>query len=40
MVRAHRTEPADRLARTIADAVTDWTGGAPQDDATLIVVAT
>jgi len=39
IIRAHRTEPADQLARTIADTVTDWTGGAPQDDATLIVVA-
>src|SRR5262245_33854160 len=29
MVRQHRTEPADRLARTISDAVTTWTGGAP-----------
>ena len=38
-IRAHRTESADRLARTIADAVAAWTGGAPQDDATLIVVA-
>jgi phosphoserine phosphatase RsbU/P len=39
MVRAERTAPADQLARTIVDAVTDWTGGAPQDDATLMVVA-
>jgi sigma-B regulation protein RsbU (phosphoserine phosphatase) len=39
MISAHRTESADRLARTIADAANDWTGGAPQDDATLIVVA-
>jgi phosphoserine phosphatase RsbU/P len=38
-IRAHQAEPADRLARTIADAVGEWTGGAPQDDATLIVVA-
>ena len=37
-IRAHRTEPPERLARTIADAVTAWTGGAPQDGATLIVV--
>jgi len=38
-IRAHHNESADRLARTIADAVAAWTGGAPQDDATLIVVA-
>ena len=38
-IRANQAEPADRLARTIADAVGEWTGGAPQDDATLIVVA-
>ena len=38
-IRANKSEPADRLARVIADTVTAWTGGAPQDDATLIVVA-
>lgn len=38
-IRANRAESAEQLARAIADAVTDWTGGAPQDDATLIVVA-
>jgi sigma-B regulation protein RsbU (phosphoserine phosphatase) len=38
-IRAHSAERADRLARAIADAVGTWTGGGPQDDATLIVVA-
>jgi sigma-B regulation protein RsbU (phosphoserine phosphatase) len=38
-IGAHHTEAADALARSIADAVTEWTGGAPQDDATLIVVS-
>jgi sigma-B regulation protein RsbU (phosphoserine phosphatase) len=38
IIRAHRREPADRLAQTISDAVQAWTGGSPQDDATLIVV--
>ncbi|HYN09931.1 MAG TPA: SpoIIE family protein phosphatase [Vicinamibacterales bacterium] len=38
-IRALRTEPPDRLARAVSDAVTAWTGGAPQDDATLIVAA-
>jgi sigma-B regulation protein RsbU (phosphoserine phosphatase) len=36
---AHRSEPADRLAQTVTDAVAAWTGGMPQDDATLIVMA-
>jgi phosphoserine phosphatase RsbU/P len=39
MTRAHRTEPADQLVATLADAATAWTSGSPQDDATLIVVA-
>ena len=38
-IRRHRTGSADLLTRTIADTVNAWTGGAPQDDATLIVVA-
>jgi sigma-B regulation protein RsbU (phosphoserine phosphatase) len=38
MIRANRRQEPDQLARTIADAVNGWTGGAPQDDATLIVV--
>jgi sigma-B regulation protein RsbU (phosphoserine phosphatase) len=38
-VRALRTEPPDRLAHAVVDAVAAWTGGSPQDDATLIVVA-
>jgi sigma-B regulation protein RsbU (phosphoserine phosphatase) len=38
MIRQHRPEPPDQLARTISDAVNAWTGGSPQDDATLIVV--
>jgi sigma-B regulation protein RsbU (phosphoserine phosphatase) len=38
-IRALRTEPPDRLARAVSDAVNAWTGGAPQDDATLIVAA-
>ena len=38
-IRAHRREPADRLAQIISDKVMQWTGGSPQDDATLIVVA-
>jgi sigma-B regulation protein RsbU (phosphoserine phosphatase) len=37
-IRTYRREPADRLAHIIADAVRQWTGGSPQDDATLIVV--
>jgi sigma-B regulation protein RsbU (phosphoserine phosphatase) len=39
LIGAHRTEPADRLAETVVDAAAAWTGGSPQDDATLIVVA-
>lgn len=38
-IRANRRDPVDRLARTVSDAVAAWTGGSPQDDATLIVVA-
>jgi sigma-B regulation protein RsbU (phosphoserine phosphatase) len=38
-VRSLRAEPPDRLARAVSDAVTAWTGGSPQDDATLIVAA-
>jgi sigma-B regulation protein RsbU (phosphoserine phosphatase) len=38
-VRAHRTRSADDLIRIVMDAVTQWTGGAFQDDATLIAVA-
>jgi sigma-B regulation protein RsbU (phosphoserine phosphatase) len=38
-IRAHRREPADRLADVLTAAVGRWTGGAPQDDATLIVMA-
>lgn len=39
MTCAHRTETAESLVATLTDAVTAWTGGSPQDDATLIVVA-
>jgi sigma-B regulation protein RsbU (phosphoserine phosphatase) len=39
LVRDHRTTPADTLARTLSDAVSAWTGGTFQDDATLIVLA-
>ena len=35
---ADRPDRPSRLARAIAGAVDAWTGGAPQDDATLIVV--
>jgi sigma-B regulation protein RsbU (phosphoserine phosphatase) len=38
-IRSLRAEPPDRLARTVSDAVAAWTGGSPQDDATLIVAA-
>jgi sigma-B regulation protein RsbU (phosphoserine phosphatase) len=38
-IRSLRVEPPDRLARAVSDAVTAWTGGSPQDDATLIVAA-
>lgn len=39
LIALHRTAPPDVLARLILDAVTNWTGSGPQDDATLIVVA-
>jgi sigma-B regulation protein RsbU (phosphoserine phosphatase) len=39
LIRGHRTRSADALARALADAVLAWTGGGPQDDATLIVAA-
>jgi len=39
IIRAHRNEPPDHLAETVTGAVAKWTGGAPQDDATLIVMA-
>jgi sigma-B regulation protein RsbU (phosphoserine phosphatase) len=38
-IRSLRAEPPDRLARAVSDAVAAWTGGSPQDDATLIVAA-
>jgi sigma-B regulation protein RsbU (phosphoserine phosphatase) len=38
-IRTHRSEPAEVLMRTVLHAVSAWTGGAFQDDATLIVVA-
>ena len=38
MIRTHRRELPEALARTIAEAANEWTGGQPQDDATLIVV--
>jgi sigma-B regulation protein RsbU (phosphoserine phosphatase) len=38
LIRAHRTESADDLATALADALAAFTGGAAQDDATLIVV--
>jgi sigma-B regulation protein RsbU (phosphoserine phosphatase) len=38
-IRSHRTEAADRLAKLVNDKVLAWTGGAAQDDATLIVAA-
>jgi phosphoserine phosphatase RsbU/P len=38
-IRSHRTRSADDLARIVMDAVTGWTGGAFQDDATLIALA-
>jgi sigma-B regulation protein RsbU (phosphoserine phosphatase) len=37
--RAYCSGPPDRLARAVSDAVSAWTGGSPQDDATLIVAA-
>ena len=37
-IRRHRTASPEGLARALSDAVIEWTGGAPQDDATLIVV--
>ena len=38
-IRAHRHAAAEPLARAVHEAVIGWTGGAPQDDATLIAVA-
>jgi sigma-B regulation protein RsbU (phosphoserine phosphatase) len=38
-IRAHRTASAPELARVVFAGVSEWTGGAFQDDATLIVVA-
>jgi sigma-B regulation protein RsbU (phosphoserine phosphatase) len=38
-IAAHRGHTAEGLTRAVHDAVADWTGGAMQDDATLIVVA-
>jgi sigma-B regulation protein RsbU (phosphoserine phosphatase) len=38
-IRAHRAESAEVLMRTVSQTVSAWTGGAFQDDATLIVVA-
>jgi serine phosphatase RsbU (regulator of sigma subunit) len=38
-VRAHRQDSSDALAHAVNDTVLAWAGGAPQDDATLIVVA-
>jgi sigma-B regulation protein RsbU (phosphoserine phosphatase) len=38
-IRGHRAQSADALARTLSDAVSAWTGGTFQDDATLIVLA-
>jgi sigma-B regulation protein RsbU (phosphoserine phosphatase) len=38
-IRRHRREPADTLARSLSEAVSTWTGGTFQDDATLIVLA-
>jgi sigma-B regulation protein RsbU (phosphoserine phosphatase) len=38
-IRAHRGDTADRLTNALADVAVSWTGGAPQDDATLIVLA-
>jgi sigma-B regulation protein RsbU (phosphoserine phosphatase) len=38
-VRTHRTESADGLATSMAEALASWTGGSAQDDATLIVVS-
>ncbi len=38
-IRARRLDPPDKLARAVSDAVATWTGGSPQDDATLIVAA-
>jgi len=39
ILRAHGTDGAAALVQTIGDAVADWTGGRPQDDATIIVAA-
>jgi sigma-B regulation protein RsbU (phosphoserine phosphatase) len=39
LIRATRTASADALATILADTQAAWTGGAAQDDATLIVVA-
>jgi sigma-B regulation protein RsbU (phosphoserine phosphatase) len=38
-IRAHRYEAAEPLVRAVNEAVIAWTGGAPQDDATLIALA-
>lgn len=36
-IRAARETSADDLVRVISDAIAEWCGGAPQDDATLVV---
>src|SRR4029453_224596 len=38
-LRPYPSGAPDRLARAVSDAVSAWTGGSPQDDATLIVAA-
>jgi phosphoserine phosphatase RsbU/P len=38
-IREHRSATAEVIASAVADGITDWTGGASQDDATLIVAA-
>jgi sigma-B regulation protein RsbU (phosphoserine phosphatase) len=37
IIRSSRTASADALVRRIHEAVADWCGGAPSDDATLVV---
>jgi sigma-B regulation protein RsbU (phosphoserine phosphatase) len=38
LIQTHRSETASGLSQRVLGAVQAWTGGSPQDDATLIVV--
>ena len=38
-IRRHQRARADALVQAVSDAVAAWTGGSPQDDATLLAVA-